>query len=253
MEMLTNKYQSDKQSDELFSQPNIANAEIHRTLYRYSICIDLHRIGSEEDEIGTRFSLRKAGNKPTDEVFKKFVEKKRGEDIGSVKKKDRISQLLEVVGRLYRDIRGRREDLKPLFVIGGVYDTFNPFFENLVNVEWNVKKRAKIKTGPLKQILSSTYTTKYNGNQTERLVKDDTFIGVRDGFFLNEKSDFESLYVNAKDSDVSEANETVHVGSPEYAISKLKEKVKEYYESEATDASSQTKDPPTQCRIQKSF
>jgi CRISPR-associated protein Cst2 len=30
------------------------------------------------------------------------------------------------VAFLYRDIRGRREDLKPLFAIGGVYDIKNP-------------------------------------------------------------------------------------------------------------------------------
>ena len=39
---------------------------------------------------------------------------------------------------LYRDIRGRREDLKPVFVIGGVYDIKNPFFHNLVEVSDNI-------------------------------------------------------------------------------------------------------------------
>ncbi len=52
VEMLTNKYQADKISE----SPNIANIEFQRSLQRYTIAVDLHRIGNEMDEIGTRIS-----------------------------------------------------------------------------------------------------------------------------------------------------------------------------------------------------
>ena len=38
------------------------------------------------------------------------------------RKVNRIHKLLDTIAFLYRDIRGRREDLKPIFAIGGVYD-----------------------------------------------------------------------------------------------------------------------------------
>ena len=70
MEMLTNKYQADKME----YQSNIANFENHRSLYRYSVCIDLHRMGSEADKIGTRFTPNKElkNDDPHKEKFVKF-------------------------------------------------------------------------------------------------------------------------------------------------------------------------------------
>lgn len=209
MEMLTNKYQADKKQ----LSPNIANIENQRTLYRYSICVDLDRIGTEADKIGTRVSYD--GQAETE-----FSKNLRNKDIGSENKKKRVSQLLDVVGRLYRDIKGRREDLKPLFIVGGVYSTFNPFFENIVGIEWE-KSRPKVNVSPLSQMIKSTYTTKDgNGNELISSVEDDTFIGFREGFFSNNASDFESLF----------STETKkHVGSPEFAISELKNRVAAYY------------------------
>ena len=218
IEMLTNKYQADK----IQSQANIANIENQRTLFRYTICVDLHRIGSEIDEIGTRISLMGQNAKPeTDEEFKAYSNKIHSLDIGSDKKNKRVTQLLEIVGRLYRDIRGRREDLKPLFIIGGVYDTFNPFFENIVNVQWESKK-PKIIEDSLKQQLEAHYmVVDLLGNEIARTVKQDTFIGVREGFFANITSDFKSIY--------SEQEPGEHVDSPEHVISKLKQEVETYY------------------------
>ena len=46
-------------------------------------------------------------------------------------------QLLDAVHYLYRDIKGRRENLSPLFVIGGRYSRKTPFFENRIRVENN--------------------------------------------------------------------------------------------------------------------
>lgn len=219
IEMLTNKYQADK----IQSQPNIANIENQRTLYRYSISIDLHRIGNEADEIGTRISLNGSKADPaSDKEFIAFVKKIRSYDIGPEKKKERVTQLLEIIGRLYRDIRGRREDLKPLFIIGGVYDTFNPFFENIVNVEWDKNKRPKVSVSSLSQVLDGAYTALDRvGNPVVKSVREDTFIGIREGFFANGISDFAALY--------PQHDSAKHIGSPEFVISKLNEKVSEYY------------------------
>jgi CRISPR-associated protein Cst2 len=214
MEMLTNKYQADKKQ----LPPNIANMETHRTLYRYSVSVDLHRIGTEADEIGTRASYD--GRPENDKDYAAFLKDLRSRDIGAEKKKERVSQLLDVLGRLYRDIKGRREDLKPLFIIGGVYDTLNPFFENIVQVEWE-KTKPKLKIPPLSQMTGAAYTIKSDkSKEVTRSVANDTFVGIREGFFANSTSEFESLFTKESGS---------HVGSPEFAMAELKKQVASYY------------------------
>lgn len=83
-----------------------------------------------------------------------------GEDFGiSLPKKEkikRVNELLNAIQFLHRDIRGRRESLNPIFVIGGVYDICNPFFLNnikMVNNNLNCELIKKI-------ILSSEHTKK---------------------------------------------------------------------------------------------
>ena len=49
----------------------------------------------------------------------------------------RVNDLLKILKTLYRDIRGRRENLSPIFIIGGVYNIKNPFFENRLRVSKN--------------------------------------------------------------------------------------------------------------------
>lgn len=217
MEMLTNKYQADKRE----FQSNIANFENHRSLYRYSICIDLHRIGSEADKIGTRFTPNKELKKddPNKEKFINFEQKLREQNITFNERSNRVCQLLEIVGRLYRDIRGRREDLKPLFVAGGVYDTLNPFFENIVNLEWNAKgSKPKINTASLNDILERKYQVIDN---KEKSVNDDTFIGITDGFFSNDLS-----------KELNGKKKSVALGSPGFAIDQMKKEVREYYKEQ---------------------
>lgn len=110
LEFLTNKGLVDRidRNEKVF--PNIAQAEIHKSYYKYTVTIDLDKIGVDElDEI----------------------------EIEKEEKARRVNKLLDTISLLYRDIRGRREDLKPLFIIGGVYDIKNPFFENVVDVRNN--------------------------------------------------------------------------------------------------------------------
>ena len=120
LEFLTNKGLVDRidRNEKVF--PNIAQAEIHKSYYKYTVMIDLDKIGIDElDEI----------------------------EIENEEKARRVNKLLDTISLLYRDIRGRREDLKPLFIIGGVYDIKNPFFENVVDVRNNKILVEKLTSG----------------------------------------------------------------------------------------------------------
>lgn len=166
LDFLTNKGLADRLNENM----NIAQSEIHRSYYRYTINIDL-------DEIG--------------------VDKNEDIEIPNEEKSKRVQKLLDTIAFLYRDIKGRREDLKPLFAIGGVYDIKNPFFQNLVEVENN-----KIKVEPLLSILEY------------QKVKENTVCGIIDGKFDNE----------------NEIKEKLNAVSIPKLFEKLKEKVREYYE-----------------------
>ena len=89
---------------------------------------------------------------------------------------------MDTLAFLYRDIRGRREDLKPLFIIGGVYDVKNPVFQNVVDVKNNVLDVAKIE-GVL-------YDT----------IQAQTLCGVVDNQFVND-SEIKEQYQNAKQAE----------------------------------------------------
>ena len=120
LEFLTNKGLVDRvdRSEKVF--PNIAQAEIHKSYYKYTVTIDLDKIGIDELD---------------------------GIEIENEEKARRVNKLLDTISLLYRDIRGRREDLKPLFIIGGVYDIKNPFFENVVDVRNNKILVEKLTSG----------------------------------------------------------------------------------------------------------
>ena len=120
LEFLTNKGLVDRIDRDEKVFPNIAQAEIHKSYYKYTVTIDLDKIGIDE----------------LDEIEIKKEEKAR-----------RVNKLLDTISLLYRDIRGRREDLKPLFIIGGVYDIKNPFFENVVDVRNNKILVEKLTSG----------------------------------------------------------------------------------------------------------
>jgi CRISPR-associated protein Cst2 len=88
---------------------NIAQSEIHKSFYTYTLTVDLDKVGVEGE-----------GDKKI--------------EIANQEKCKRVSLLLKAVKFLYRDIKGRRENLSPLFIIGGVYDLKNPFFMNGVKL-----------------------------------------------------------------------------------------------------------------------
>ncbi|ADY55690.1 CRISPR-associated autoregulator, Cst2 family [Syntrophobotulus glycolicus DSM 8271] len=165
LDFLTNKGQADKIKENM----NIAQAEIHRSYYRYTVTADLDQIG--EDEV---YDISLPG-----------AERAR-----------RVKKLLDTLAFLYRDIRGRREDLKPLFAIGGVYDIKNPVFQNVVDVKNNTVNIAEIE-GVL-----------YDN------IKEDTYCGVVENSFVN----------------TGALKETLGASSMPAFFTKLKEKVDQYYE-----------------------
>lgn len=167
LDFLTNKGQADKIKENM----NIAQAEIHRSYYRYTVTADLEQIGE-------------------DEVY--------GISLEPQERSRRVTRLLDTLAFLYRDIRGRREDLKPLFAIGGVYDIKNPVFQNVVNVKNNCIDVAEIQ-GVL-----------YDN------IKENTFCGIVDKSFDNAKELKEQLQA---------------LSMPEF-FNLLKQKVDRYYEGD---------------------
>jgi CRISPR-associated protein Cst2 len=167
LDFLTNKGQADKIKENM----NIAQAEIHRSYYRYTLTADLEQIGE-------------------DEVY--------GISLDPRERARRVKRLLDTLAFLYRDIRGRREDLKPLFAIGGVYDIKNPVFQNVVNVKNNCID--------VSQIQGVLYDN----------IKEDTFCGMVEKSFENSREVREQL--NA-------------LPMPDF-FARLKEKVDRYYEGD---------------------
>ena len=111
MEMLTNVYQANKQK----FQPNIANMEHQLSLYKYTITIDLHRIGNENDKIGMRISPNNSNDKDVATNYENNT--LRSIDIAKDEKNKRIVQFLDIISTLYRDIRGRREEILNRFLL----------------------------------------------------------------------------------------------------------------------------------------
>ena len=145
----------------------IAQSEIHRSYYTYTVSIDLDRVGVD-GEI----------------------------NIPSSEKADRVKKLLDALQYLYRDIKGRRENLSPVFVIGGRYERKNPFFENRIKVENN-----RLKIQMLKDILE------------DNMAESNTFVGVLSNMFDN-------------DNEIKEKLSAETVGN---AFDHLKEEVDAYY------------------------
>ena len=127
---------------------SIAQSEIHKSYYAYTITIDLDKVGVDKDI-----------------------------EISEEEKKKRVKELLKTIEFLYRDIKGRRENLSPIFAIGGVYDRKNPFFENRIQVKNN-----KLNTSMLKEII----------NADEDISKN-TKVGYIDGKFENNNEVKEEL------------------------------------------------------------
>ncbi|MEI0539504.1 type I-B CRISPR-associated protein Cas7/Cst2/DevR [Brachyspira pulli] len=156
----------------------IAQSEIHKSYYAYTVTIDLDTVG-------------------IDEIIKDKENNKDKHEIDNKEKAKRVKELLKVLKTLYRDIRGRRENLSPIFIIGGVYNIKNPFFENRLKVN---KNNLEIKT--IIDVLDL---------DTE--IKNNTICGLVDSMFSN----------------TEEIKEKLKAQSVSYVIDELSKKVDEYY------------------------
>ena len=124
---------------------SISQSEIHRSFYAYTITIDLDRVGKETDKAGTVT-----------------------EEIPDGEKSARVVNLLKAVQFLYRDIKGRRENLAPVFAIGGVYNRKNPYFEGRLRLN-----KCSLDTGIIKEMFK------------DKDVKENTLVGLLDGILDN--------------------------------------------------------------------
>lgn len=121
---------------------SIAQSEIHLSLYSYTITVDLDRIGIDDND---------------------------GISIQPVQKAERVCALLDAIQFLWRDIKGRRENLNPIFSIGGIYNRRNPYFESRLELN-----HSKLNIDLIKDIINSCDDTKEN-----------TVIGALHGVFAN--------------------------------------------------------------------
>lgn len=164
LEFLTNMGLAKRQNLE----NGIAQSEIHRAFYTYTVTVDLDRIGIDGDL-----------------------------SIPELDRAERMKVFLDTIQFLYRDIKGRRENLAPVFVIGGRYERKNPFFENRI-----VLDRGEIRVDTLVEILESSSD-----------IKENTSIGVMSGIFAND----------------SELKQVLKAGSVADTFNQLKKEMDNYY------------------------
>ena len=146
-------------ADRINEFPNLANIEQHLSFYTYTITIDLEKIGVD-------------GNIELD---------------NSIREK-RIKELLEIIKVLNREIRGREENLSPVFIIGGVYKLNSPFF--LGRVKLNGKDgQFSIDTDMLKDTMSLKLG--------ENSIEEDTNVGIVKNIFSNENEIEEKFKVTS--------------------------------------------------------
>jgi len=175
MEFLNNKGLADRIPD----HPNLANIEQHLSYYTYTITIDLQKIGVD-GEI----------------------------ELSNEEKEKRVNQLLDIVKVLNREIRGREENLSPVFVIGGIYNVNSPFYLGRIKL-----------SGKNGEFSMDTNMLKETSNLTlgENSIYEDTKIGILKNIFKNEKEIEESFQ-----------GKTMNI---EDFFKDLKEQVSHYYKS----------------------
>lgn len=173
IEFLSNKGMADR----IKEHPNIANLEQHLSYYTYTVTIDLSKVGIDCDI-----------------------------ELSNEVKKNRVIQLLEILKVLNRNIRGREENLSPVFVIGGIYTLNFPFFLGRIALN-DKKEKFELDVDMLKDAMSLKLG--------EEFIKDDTRVGIVKNTFSNE----------------DKINEMVDnkVGTVQEFFEDIESKVSEYY------------------------
>jgi CRISPR-associated protein Cst2 len=132
---------------------NLANIEQHHSFYTYTLTIDLSRVGVDGEIV-----------------------------LSNEEKAKRVQQLLDILKILNRNIRGRQENLSPLFIIGGVYNAANPFFLGKIKLS-STAQGWSIETKPILETMEQTFAGQAIGEQTR--------IGFLSGIFANEGEFFD--------------------------------------------------------------
>lgn len=173
IEFLSNKGMADR----IKEHPNIANLEQHLSYYTYTVTIDLSKVGIDCDI-----------------------------ELSNEVKKNRVIQLLEILKVLNRNIRGREENLSPVFVIGGIYTLNSPFFLGRIALN-DKKEKFELDVDMLKDAMSLKLG--------EKFIKDGTRVGIVKNTFSNE----------------DKINEMVDnkVGTVQEFFEDIESKVSEYY------------------------
>ena len=114
--------------------------------------------------------------------------------------------MYKIIKVLNRDIRGRQENLSPLFIIGGMYDLNTPYFLGRIKLE-NKDDGFSINTN----VLKDTMKLKIG----ENTIENDTKIGIVKDIFKNEQ-ELENMLPE-------------RIYDIQTFFEKLEEKVKEYY------------------------
>lgn len=175
MEFLNNKGLADR----IGEFPNLANIEQHLSYYTYTITIDLEKIGKDGET-----------------------------ELSNEEKVKRVNQLLDIVKVLNREIRGREENLSPVFVIGGVYNINSPFYLGRIKLTGK-DGEFSIDT----QMLKDTSTLTLGGTS----IYEDTKVGMVKNTFKNEEEIEKSF-----------EGKTTNI---EGFFGDLKNQVEEYYKS----------------------
>lgn len=173
MEFLNNKGLADRINE----FPNIANIEQHLSFYTYTVTIDLEEVGRD-------------GNI----------------ELNNEIKAKRVNELLEIIKVLNRNIRGREENLSPIFVIGGIYNLNSPFFLGRIKLSGN-DGEFNLNTDLLKDTLSLRIG--------DNAIKEDTKVAFVRSIFKNEEN-------------ISEVADNEVVSIQEF-FEDLENKVAEYY------------------------
>jgi len=157
----------------------ITQSEQHTAHYHYTLAVDLDRIGVWEGE-----------NQLIDVIPPE-------------EKAKRVKDLLDIVRTLSRQIRGRYENLSPIFVVGGIYKIKNPFFMGSIFAK-------ETEDGKLLLDVARILDCKGIIPKEER---DNTICGLLSGYFANE----------------DEIREKLNCQSMGEVFEELKKKVEEIY------------------------
>jgi CRISPR-associated protein Cst2 len=80
----------------------------------------------------------------------------------------------------YVDIKGRRESLAPLFIIGGIYETANPVFSGRIQLV----NQNEVDIKPLEEAMAISYRTE----DSIKTIAGDTVVGIGSKLTINHEN-----------------------------------------------------------------